>query len=332
MRIVEGIIAGILLVGWILFIWFLLTLAVVGCGSTEETHRTIYTEDQTTKQQIKDLKEKVDQLSLLTDSFTSGITNPFEDCATVTNAMERKICEIAQTFNASNQLEMTTQLGLAAKEFQKALFGEDCVNNTDPGCPVSGSVTSRLSAAETALANNSASISAIQSTLTTVSNNVDSLLTRVTALESRLNNFNGSGQTAEVFVAAIRSDVTALQTTVASIQGLLSSDRILKTYSLCGDNISSGPIYELIAITGDKTKAYGYVKTGTAEGMGMFFKAGDANKFASTHINSKTCNFKMYNDTTNTKIQACWISTNRSATAAQIDAARTAATATCTDY
>ena len=330
MRKIDGLIVGSLLAAYILFLWVILTFSMTGCGAQED-HRTVAT-DQSTAQQIKDLKDKVDQLALIADTFTSGITNPFENCTTVTNAMERKICEIAQTFNASNQLEMKTQLGLAAKEFQKALFGEDCVNGTDPGCPVSGSVTSRLSAAETALTNNTASISAIQSTLTTVQSNVSALTTRVTAIEGRLNNFNGSGQTAEVFVAAIKTDVTALQATVTSIQGLLTSDRILKTYALCGDNTDSGPVYELVAITGDKTKAYGYVKTGTAQGMGMFFKAGDTNKFASTSINSKTCNFKMYNDPTNTKIQACWIKTNRSATAAQIDAARTATTATCTDY
>ena len=88
----------------------------------------------------------------------------------------------------------------------------------------------------------------------------------------------------------------------------------------------------MIAFTGNKTKAYGFVKTGTNYGMGMFFKAGDTNKYMTTSINSKTCRFKMYNDATNVKIQACWIKTNRSATEAQIDAARTAATATCTDY
>jgi hypothetical protein len=101
---------------------------------------------------------------------------------------------------------------------------------------------------------------------------------------------------------------------------------------MCAGDSAVGPIFEPILITGDKVKAYGYVKTGTAEGQGLFFKAGDADKLFSTHISSKICNFKMYNNVGNTKIQSCWIIGNRSATAAQIDAARTALTATCTAF
>jgi len=306
-----------------------LLLLLIACGNDVDDRRATVSP---TDAKIKDLQQQIDELSLLADSFTAGISNPFSDCETVVDAMEKKICQIAQTFNATQQLETKTQLGIMAKQFQNALYGDDCNNTSDAGCPVVGSIYEKLTTLKTTIDAHTASITTINATLATINTAVSTLQGKVTALEGRLNNFNGSGQTAETFVAAIKSDVTSLQSQIASIQNTITSDRILQTYMLCANITSSGPIYEAILITGDKSKAYGYVKTGTAEGLGMFFKAGDANKSYVTSINTRSCRYKMYNDPTNTKVQACWLSTNRSATEAQIDAARTAATATCTPY
>lgn len=308
------------------------SLFLVACGTSQTYSPTPTAKNLDTEKKIADLQKQVDNLSLIANAFTAGIDNPFSDCDTVTNAMEQKICQIAQTFTSTQQLETRSQLGIMGKQFQTTLFGVDCINATDIGCPVTGSVTARLSAAETALANNTANITSINSTLTTINTSITALQNRVTALEGRMNNFNGSGQTAEVFIAAIKTDVTTLQSQVADIQGTLSSSRLRYSFDLCGNDSSVGPTYEPILITGDKVKAYGYVKTGTAQGEGSFFKAGDADALFTTHISSRTCNFKMYNNAGKTKIQACWINGNRSATSAQIDAARTALTATCTSF
>jgi CII-binding regulator of phage lambda lysogenization HflD len=303
---------------------------LVSCGADRETKNT--RGEYQLANRLQQLQQQVDDLSLLASSFTEGINSTFSDCDTVSNVLEKKMCQIAQTFNVQQQLEIKSQLGTMAKEFQKALFGEDCINTTDAGCPIVGSIADKISGLETTIASHTTSIASIQSTLSSLETSVSMLNGRVTVLENRFSNFNGSGQTIEVFVSAIKTDVTTLQTQVAAMQAILANNRLLSMYSICGDNPDSGPIYEAIAITGDKTTAYGYVRKGNKEGMGSFFKAGDANAYLTTSINSKTCKFKMYNDPTATKIQACWLNNNRSATAAQIDAARTAATATCTPY
>jgi outer membrane murein-binding lipoprotein Lpp len=319
-----GYIIGFVLGGLFLLIVF----TVSGCGSEE--HRTARSDGLST--QIEDLRIQIEEIRLIADDFTEGIDSEFTDCSVVTNAVEKKICQIAQTFNTQQQLEIKSQLGTMAKELQKALFGEDCINTTDVGCPVVNSIAAKLTQLELGVAANKTDIASIKTRVSTLETNISGLTDRIAALESRFSNFNGSGQTVEAFVGVIKSDVTTLQTQVASIQSVLSSGRILNAYSLCGDNPDSGPIYEMIAITGDKATAYGYVRTSSREGLGSFFKAGNTNTFYTTSINSKNCNFKMYNDPTSTKVQACWISSNRRATSAQIDAARTAGTASCTPY
>jgi hypothetical protein len=91
-------------------------------------------------------------------------------------------------------------------------------------------------------------------------------------------------------------------------------------------------VFETALITGDKVSIFAYVKTGSTEGLGLVFTAGNANVGRNTSLNTRTCRVKFYNNPTNTKVQVCWIKTNRSATDAQIDAARTAGTATCSSF
>jgi hypothetical protein len=227
---------------------------------------------------------------------------------------------------------MKSQLAEMSKNFQVALFGEDCIDSVELGCPIVGSIAAKLAVDEAAIASNTASISDIQSSLTATSSALSALSGRVAALETRLNNFNGSGQTIESLIADMQSDIVTLEGQVADIQGIIGASRTLEVVTLCGDNATSGPIFEIVLMSGDKTSAYGRVKTGSNEGLGLFFSAGSTDTLFVTTLNSKSCRYKMYNNPTKTKIQACWVKTNRSATEAQIDAARTANTATCTSF
>jgi hypothetical protein len=260
------------------------------------------------------------------------VNNPFGDCTTVTNALEKKVCQIAQTANATQQLEIKSQLAVMAKEIQTTLFGAECTTDVEVGCPAPTSIQARMDGVEALLDTAVQDIEDIQDEIDNINSLVTTLTGRVTTLESRLNNFAGSGSTIEQLVATIQSDIDTLQAQVAVIQGVLASDQVLTPVSICGNNPASGPIYETALIPGDKSKIYGYVKTGSASGLGMFFKAGDPSKGFTTSLNSRSCRFKAYNDPTATKVQLCWIQSNRSATDAQIDAARAANTATCTAY
>lgn len=307
-------------------------LFVMACG--EPMTRTVIVKQPSseTENKVKELEKQMAALSLFAGSFTSTELGPFKDCASLTVVLDKKVCTIAQSFTATSQAELKTQLAIMAKEFQNALFGTDCVNSTEAGCPIDGSVSDKITDIQADLVAKTTSISNLEADMLTVQGTLSSLTTRVSTLESRLDNFKGSGKTAEVLVGEIQSDVSALKVDVAAIKGDLASNQAVDQYTICGDNAASGPIYEVMLLSGDRVNAFAYMKVGTADGLGLLFKAGDTNLFKTTYLNSKSCNYKMYNNVGNTKVQACWVSTNRSANQATIDAARTAGTATCTPF
>ena len=309
--------------------------SVLGCDKPEQ-HRTVgpMTSDntKTPAQEIADLQQRLKALELFAGTYTAGVDNAFNDCNSLTVPLEQKICQVAQTATATQQMETKAQLATIAKEFQVTLYGDNCTSVVVPGCPVAGSLMDRVTTAEAGLATAKTDITAIKGDITAMKALETSLTGRVTALENRFNAFNGTASSIETIITGIQSDVSTLKTDVAAIKGVIVASKVLNQYLLCGDNSASGPVFELILVSGDKTKAYGSIKTGSWYGLGLFFSAGNANALFTTHLNTAACNFKMYNNVGNTRIQACWIASNRSATAAQIDAARTAATATCTDY
>jgi len=283
-------------------------------------------------QDLADLKQRIAALELFAGTYTAGVDNAFNDCNSLTVPLEQKICQVAQTATATQQAQTKDQLATIAKAFQVTLYGDNCTGAVLLGCPLAGSLMDRVSTAEASLATANTNITAIQGQITAMNALEASLTSQLTALNTRFNSFNGTTKSIETIITGMQSDISTLQTSVAAIQGVIVASRVLNQYLLCGDNSASGPVFELILISGDKTKAYGSIKTGSWYGLGLFFSAGNANALFTTHLNTAACNFKMYNNTTNTRVQACWIASNRSATAAQIDAARTAATATCTDY
>lgn len=318
------------------FIQILISLLfLVGCDKVEK-RRVVgpMASDKatSTSEELDSLKQRVKALELFASTYTAGVDNVFSDCNSLSVPLEKKICQVAQTATATQQMETKAQLATIAKEFQITLYGDNCTSEVAAGCPVAGSLIARITSAESDLSTAKSDISTIQGDITAMKILEGSLTTRVTALENRFDTFNGTASSIETIITGIQTDVGTLQTDVAAIQGVIVASKVLNQYLICGDNSVSGPVFELILISGDKTKAYGSIKNGLWYGLGLFFSAGNANLFTTTHLNTRACNFKMYNNVGNTKIQACWINSNRSATAAQIDAARTAATATCTDY
>jgi hypothetical protein len=297
--------------------------------TNKRTQKSPYDEQQA---QIKELTDRVNELSLFASTFTAGVTNEFADCNLVTLPLEKKMCQIAQTATATQQLELKSQLAIMAKEFQTVLFGDDCTDAAAVGCPVVGSIKAKIAEMDASIATNTADIASINTTIVGIQASVTTLAGRVTTLEGRLNNVGGTGKTIETLISEISTDIVLMKADIATIKGTLANSKVLEAFAICGDNASSGPIYETLLLSGDRSKAFAYVKTGTADGLGLFFSAGNANAYYGTNLNTRKCQFKMYNNAGNTAVQACWISTNRSATAAQIDAARTASTATCTPF
>jgi archaellum component FlaC len=307
----------------------LLSIILCGCGSNEIG--TTNTAANQRSDALSELQKRIDTLNLFAETFTEGIGMQFSDCESVTNALERKVCQISMTATATQQVELQSQLAGMAKEIQTALFGPECTSEAEVGCPEPTSAQARVNDVESLLAASMDDIQDIQDEIGNVNSLLGALTSRVTSLETRFDNFAASGQSIESLISSIQSDIDTLQNQVAEIQGVLASDQFLTPISICGDNPVSGPIFETALLSGDKSKVYGYVKTGTTSGLGRFFVAGYPDKGFTTSLNTKSCRFKVYNNVSATKVQLCWTS-NRSATDAQIDAARTAGTATCTSY
>jgi hypothetical protein len=312
-------------------IWLIFLSIFISCGEMVEKKQDDYERKQS-KQLIDDLQDQVAALTAFASTYASGLNNPFSDCESLTDALESKICKIAQTIGDSKSMEIKVPLQDLAKGFQVELFGPDCTNATDPGCPVAGSTVAKLKTAEDSINNHNISLASINNQIISANTSISVLITRLTTLENRLNNFNGSGRSIETLISGLQSDVAILQSDVSGLKKIIESSRTLQEFDMCGDNPDSGPIYEMVLIAGDRTKVYGSTKVGSKTGPALIFAAGDTDKGFTTSLNSKTCNFKIYNNLTKTKVQACWVVSNRLATTAQIDAARTANTASCTPY
>lgn len=290
---------------------FLLALNLgIGCSSPseKEDHRKPQNTDlEKIKQQVLALQGTLAQLTAFTAS-------DFTSCAASLPPFQTLMCKIAQTATAEQQALFVGQIQQVMKVLQTELYGVDCIDATSPGCPVSGSVTARVTANETIIATQGSNITSLQASVT-------SLSATIATLTARLNNFNGSGSSVETIVTGIQSDIATLDSRLNTIEQTVNDGDIYKTFLIC-NNVSPtiGPAFEPILITGDNKKAVAYIVSSTSNGMGQVAKAGvTGNYFATTAASTKTCNFKIYDRTTTIKL--CWNNTNRSATSAQIDTA-----------
>lgn len=297
----------------------LLLLFFTSCGS-EDRHDYRSNGNQAPNEELDDLKKQVLELQGTVAQITSFTANDFTSCNGSLPTFWQTICQISQTSNAEQSATFVGQMQQVAKIFQNELYGTDCINTTDPGCPVLTSVTGRLSTAETTIASHTASITTINANVSTLQTAVAQLQTDVSAIKNRLNNFNGSGNSVETVITGIQSSITTLSARVTVLETTVNSGSIYKTFLICGNISASGPAFEPILLTGDNTKAVAYLVSGTSNGMGVVSQAGvTGSLYLSTFANTATCKFRIYDRTTTIKV--CWKNDNRSATSAQIDTA-----------
>jgi len=314
----------VLLIIYACILAIVMLVTCVGCGSTIEYDNKRSAPENS---EFEKLKETVLQLQGTLAQITSFVASDFSSCSISLPPFQTMMCQIAQTANAEQQVLFIGQMQEIAKIFQNELYGTDCLNTTDPGCPVVGSITARVIAAE-------ANITTAQSNITSLLASVASLNASMATLTARLNNFNGSGSSVETIITGIQSDIATLDSRLDSLEQTVNNGDIYKTYLICGNIPSSGPAYEPILITGDNTIAVAYVVSGTSNGMGEVAKAGvTGSQYLTTRANSANCKFKIYDRTTSIKL--CWKNTDRNATAGAIDTACNAPTfanplATCT--
>lgn len=303
----------------------LLLALVMASGCSSQSER----EDHRTRQnpELEKIKEQVLALQGTLAQLTAFTASDFSSCAVSLPPFQTLMCKIAQTATAEQQVMFVGQMQEVAKILQTELFGFDCMNTTDPGCPVAGSVTARITANEALDTTQSSNITSLQASVT-------SLTASIATLTARLNNFNGSGSSVETIVTGIQTDIATLDGRLDTIEQIVNDGDIYKTFLICRDIAASGPAYEPILITGDNTLAVAYMVNGNANGMGEVAKAGvTGTQYLTTRANSASCKFKVYDRTTTIKL--CWKNNDRNASSAQIDTACNSPTfaaplATCT--
>jgi len=291
--------------------FFSIMIIATTCGPERKNTRTPH--DST----FDNLRARIIKLEGTIAQIDNFVASDFANCSTGLPAFETKICEIAQTATAEQAIKFTSQLQIMTKNFQERLYGEDCTNTTDAGCPVAGSITAKVAA-------NEVDIATLQSDVTT-------LQTDVNTLEGRLDNFDGTGNSIETVITNIKSDIAGLETRIENIEDTLASGDVYKTAFICGDIVESGPVYEAVLITGDDMKMVAYVSNGGTSGLGVFAEAGvTGDYYGETDLNTKSCTFKVYDNVSSIKL--CWDNSDRKATEIEIDAACdvTPQTADCT--
>lgn len=294
----------------------------INCGGRDkEDHRSNPKNDE-----IEDLKKTVLELQGTIAQINNFVASDFSNCNGSLPPFETKVCQIAQTATAEQQILFVGQLQQVSKIFQSELYGVDCMDTSSPGCPVGGSITARITAAEAVNSTQTADIDAAEANIATATANIATLTSSLATINSRLNNFNGSGNSIETVITSIQSTLTTLSARVTALETTVNSGDIYKTILVCKNVLPTvGPAFEPILLTGDNLKAMAYVVNGNSNGMGLISQAGvTGNYFSTTAASTKTCNFKIYDRTTSIKL--CWKNDNRSATTAQIDTACNAPT------
>jgi outer membrane murein-binding lipoprotein Lpp len=289
-----------------ILVWFTIlvvaALLFVGCGQSRTIDRRTPPNPEMDKLRtiVMELQGTVAQI----DAFTE---NDFSDCSSNLPEFEKKICQIAQTATAEQRLEYAAQLADMAKIFQTELYGEDCIDTVEVGCPATGSITDIID-------DNDTSVSQLQSDVLTLQSDIASL-------EARLDNFNGSGNSVEIVISGIESDVTTIDARVTALENTINNNTVFKAIALCRDIAASGPMYETVLMNGDRLSVTAYIKTGTKSGLGVVkdYNDGEGDLYLTTSLNSKNCKFKIYETTANSDLNICWNNANRNASEASID-------------
>jgi len=286
---------------------FLLIL-LIGCGTLEDKQNKRTPRNK----EIENLKQVVLQLQGTVAQINAFTASDFSNCTTGLPPFETKICQIAQTSTAEQRVLFASQLSAISKMFQDELYGEDCTNETETGCPVSGSIISEVESLGTDITTFSTDIAALQIQTTQLES--DLLI-----LEGRLNNFNGSGDSIETVLTSIDNDIVLLESRITDIENSINSDTVFQAVALCGDISSSGPIFETLLLSGDKQSITAYLEDGNDAGLGQLkiVDDGQGDIYLNTTLNTRRCNFKVYEY--NSELKVCWNNSNRRANESSID-------------
>ena len=264
---------------------------LLSCGTVQTNKRVA------TNAGVERLRQQVFELAGTIAQINSFIASDFANCSTGLPAFEQKICEIAQTATAEQRVQFAGQLQTMVKTFQDELYGDDCINTVDVGCPVADSITDRLAT--------------LTSDFVDLANDVAAMSTDLWNMQSRLDDFNGSGNSIEIVIGGLEADIAALEAAV-------TEGDIYQTHFVCHDNANVGPIYEPVLFTGDQQKLYAYINTTTKNGMGVVAEAGvSGDQFLTTEAATRDCNFKVYDLIVSLKL--CWRNDDRNASSGDVD-------------
>jgi len=277
----------------------------VSCGDKDDIN--LRTPDTS---EIERLRQQVLKLEGTIDMINNFVASDYSNCNNVNlPAFESKICKITQTSTAEQQIKIMGQLNQVVTIMQKSLYGIDCVNDTDVGCPVAGSITNKISNIESDITAANNAIDDIEVDITALQNSVNSI-------EDRMDDFNGGGSSIETVITGIQSDLSTLEGRVTAIEDAVSGTKYYEWVFLCNDVTT---FHEPVLFRGDKKEVRGYVSSVSNNGMGVISTANSSGtQYLATNV-TPTCKFKIYDRITSLKI--CWKNDNRNATTGQIDTA-----------
>ena len=283
----------------------LILLMIVSCGGPEkQDRRTVPKQDP----EIAVLKDMIIKLQGTVAQINSFVAKDFSSCDSGSlPPFETKLCQIAQTATAEQQVVLFGQLQNLQSIMQESIYGADCINDTDAGCPAAGSILDDLATID---------VSGIQSDISQLQTDVVSLQSTVNAINTRLDDFDGSGQSIETVISNIESDIASLDTRVSDIENTVNGADYYQ-WIFIGNDISGLVAKEPLLRTGDKLNVIAYINSSTNNGMGVIAVAGvTGDQYLETSVKPKV-QFKIYDLTTELKI--CWDNTDQQATETTIN-------------
>lgn len=254
----------------------------------------------------EELKNIVSNLQITLALFEAFTTNEFYNCSNTLDSFQQKICKIAQSSNAEQRVLFGSQLSEVVKVFQVELYGDDCFNDIEIGCPGVGSISERMAVVE-----------AYGGDILDAETDIINLQNQFISMSVRFDQFNGTSSSIELIIDGMSSQLSDLETRVSEIETLVSDQQWLKTAEICGNIASSGPVYEAIIYDAALTKIISYQENGNSSGLGVVAEIGDGDSYLTTNLNTKNCKHKIYDTLISLKI--CWNLSNRKASESSID-------------
>lgn len=286
----------------------LLTFLAVSCGQQEavDTRRTTPVPQE--PDEITILRNMVLNLQGTVTQINNFVASDFSSCDSGSlPAFETKLCQVAQTATAEQQVTLFGQLQELQSIMQESIYGGDCINDTDAGCPMAGSILDDLANID---------VATIESDIAQLQTDVTNLQASVNAINTRLDDFDGSGNSIETVINTIESELISLDSRLDDIENVVNGADYYQ-WIFIGNDIAGLAAKEPILRTGDKLNIVAYVQSATKNGMGLIAEAGvSGDQTFQTDVKPKV-RFRIYDLTTELKV--CWDNTDRNSSAANID-------------